>query len=292
MRYLLCCFSLFLALMPLPASAQPEPKHVYRFAPIPMASEEEMLGTYLPFLNYLEQETGVAFELNYFANYADLLTAFNAGEVDLAYLGPLPYVVLSQQTAVAEPIVQLLDKNGESQYTCAIVRFASSPEQVNASPKVALTQPLSTCGYLAMENYFQSLGRSLENTDIRYSYTGSHEKVALEVILGHFDLGGMKTQIAERYHHLGLRVVDETRPVPGFILVSNRNTLPTDIRDQIRARLLALKPLEKAEDRLTVQGWSHNLRYGATEVDLTPYSNIEQQLQQLQINLIGEPHEH
>lgn len=292
MRHLLSCFSFIIYLCALPADAQPSQQRPYRFAPIPMASEAQMTRTYLPFLSYLEQETGEAFELSYFASYQDLLDAFTAGEVDLAYLGPLPYVVLRQQSDAVEPLVQLLDQQGNSQYTCAIVKFLGPPEHHNSSRKVALTQPLSTCGYLAMETYFSRLGKSLEDTDIQYSFTGNHEQVALKVILGQFDLGSMKTRIAQRYQHLGLRVIDQTAPVPGFLLVANRHTLPTETADRIRSRLLALQPLSSETDRRTVQSWSHNLRYGTTPVELSPYDLIAEQWQQIRADLLSEVHTH
>jgi len=46
-------------------------------------------------LRYLEQQTGRTIQMVHFSEYAELLDAFSAGEIDLAYLGPLPYAVLS-----------------------------------------------------------------------------------------------------------------------------------------------------------------------------------------------------
>jgi len=282
---------LTLLLLASPLFAQPQTSPTLKFAPIPMSNPEHMTRVYLPFLTYLEQQTGHPFELSYYASYADLLEAFANNQVDVAYLGPLPYVVLNARSDAVEPLVQLLDADGQSDYTCAVVRFAATPETTAPPQRVALTQPLSTCGYLAMEHHFHREGTTLESDTVQYAYTGSHEQVALEVILNHYDLGGMKTQIAQRYQHLGLRVVAETPAVPGFILVANRNTLPPAISRKIRTSLLQLQPLENEQDRDTVRGWSRNLSFGARPVDPEAYNRIHHQWQRLNIDLLGAAHE-
>ncbi len=277
----------FSLLMPVHLSAQAEP--TVRFSPLPMASLDQMTREYLPFLDYLEKRSGRPFELAYHASYDELLKALAAGEVDLAYLGPLPYVALTEQTDSIIPIVQLLDSKGASDYTCAIVHFADHPAHLVHSGRphrVALTQPLSTCGYLSVEQYLNTRGQSLESDSYDYEYTGSHENAAMGVILDEFDLGGVKTQIARRYQHLGLRIVGETDPVPGFVLVANREALGPELIDLIRESLLNLHPRENEQDRNVVKAWSANLRYGARVVDDQAYENIRQQWRELKVDLM------
>lgn len=264
---------------------------VIRFAPLPMASLEQLGPEYVPFLDYLERQTGKPFELVYYASYKDVLNAFMSGDVHLAYLGPLPYLALTEQTQSAQPVVQLLDSDGNASYTCALAHFAADPFDASHSdqlPKrIALTQPLSTCGYLQTEAYLQERGYSLEDAFHTYTYTGSHEQVALSVILGQSDLGALKTKIADRYTHLGLRVIDETPPLPGFILVANTDRLDQHIINTIRTSLIGLDPLENQQDADLTQGWSQNLRYGAIEVDEQAYDLIRQQWQDVKTDLIG-----
>lgn len=273
------------------AISSTQAEEVIRFAPLPMASLDQMAPEYLPFIDYLEHKTGKQFELAYHASYKSLLDAFVKGEVQLAYLGPLPYVALTEQTQSVQPLVQLLDSEGNSDYTCALAHFAGQPFDTSHSdhmPKrIALTQPLSTCGYLVTDAYLQSQGYSLEDAFHEYAYTGSHEQVALSVILGDYDLGALKTRIAQRYSHLGLRIVDETAPLPGFILVANVDKLDPQLVDTIRSILLNLKPLEREQDAELVKGWSQNLRYGAVEVDERVFDAIRKQWHQLKIDLIG-----
>lgn len=280
------CLALVFATL-LPQSVLAE--QVIRFSPLPMASMEQMAREYLPFLDYLEKQSGRRFELSYHASYDALLNALEAGEVDLAYLGPLPYVALTERTDKVVPIVQLLDSKGNSDYTCAIVHFADHSADLHhhgRQQRIALTQALSTCGYLSVEHYLKARGQGLESSLFEYVYTGSHENVAMGVILDNYDLGGMKTQIAQRYRHLGLRVVDETEPVPGFVLVANRETLSPELVGMIRDTLLRLHPRENEADRNTVKAWSRNLRYGARVVDEQAYESVRAQWRELKVDLM------
>lgn len=281
---------LMLAISLLPVMNPLLAAEVVRFAPLPMASLEQMTREYLPFLDYLEKQTGKRFELSYHASYDTLIDELALGHVDMAYLGPLPYVALTEKNQHIEPLVKLLDNQGQSDYTCALVHFADHSAEMNHPDRmqnVALTQPLSTCGYLMVESYLQGLGQSLEDSNHHYDYTGSHENVALSVVLDRHDFGGMKTQIARRYQHLGLRVIDETAPLPGFVLVANTQTMDQTLIQQIRTGLLTLKPLNSIEDAEVVRAWSANLRYGAVEVDDREYAPIRQQWRELKVDLVG-----
>ena len=260
-----------------------------RFAPIPMASKAHMVQEYLPFLDYLETHTGKQYELAYYASYADLLDGFVADEIDLAYLGPLPYVALTERIGHVSPVVQFLDNIGQKSYTCALVGFADQQALGKHIGKgdapIALTQPLSTCGYLVMNDELKKrTGLGLESYD--YVYTGSHEAVALGVILGQQILGGMKTLIARQYHHLGLRVLGESSHMPGFMLVANEHTVPAAFIQTLIDRLTALDPLHDPIDRDTVLSWSDNLCCGAVEVDVEAYDAIRAAWQALDVDLL------
>lgn len=285
-RLLRCIQALvLLALSPVAAA------EVIRFAPLPMASLEQMTREYLPFLDYLEQQTGQQFELAYHSSYSDLLDALTSGEVQLAYLGPLPYVAVTERTESLQPLVQWLDSEGSSDYTCALVHFAadkrSNIHSIEKPHSIALTQPLSTCGYLVTETHMRAQGYSLEDAFHTYDYTGSHEQVALSVILGRHEHGTLRSKIARQYHHLGLRIFAETPPLPGFVLVGNTQRLSPAVLQQIRSSLLNLKPLQDPAAAEIVKSWSSNLRYGAVEVDDSAYDPVRQQWRQLKVDLIG-----
>ena len=229
---------------------------VLSFAPLPMESPETVVGQWTPLLGHLERTLGIRLRIEYSRSYEEILEKFRAGRLDLAYLGPLSYVVLKEGFPAAVPVVHFNEKDGQPFYTCAVV--ALDERRLTAGnlrgKTVALTQPLSTCGYLATDGLLRQAGSTLEAN--RYRYLDKHDAVALAVARGDFDAGGLKTAIGKKYAHLGLTVVAETPPLPSFALVANGARLSADTIERLRTALVAADSAARA-------GWGDNIRHGA-----------------------------
>lgn len=251
-----------------------------RFAPLPMENRETVVKQFRPMTDYLQQCLGISIEYVYADSYADILEKFRNGEIDLAYQGPLPYVELRASHPLAEPLVHFKEASGQAAYTCALAGFADSVFSLNglADKTVALTQPLSTCGYLSANGLLRRHGSGLENN--RYRYLGKHDAVALAVVQGEFAVGGLKTAIARKYAHLGLTILDQTAPLPSFALVANKATLKPALLDRIRQALLAIDPVR---DRAMLAGWGDNIRYGALPADNANYDVVRELLGDVKI---------
>ncbi|WP_416886201.1 PhnD/SsuA/transferrin family substrate-binding protein [Marinospirillum sp.] len=248
---------------------------VYRFAPLPMQAPEQIAREVLPMLAYLEAETGLHFELVYSESYEELIHLFAEGDIDLTYLGPLPYVRLKASFPEAEPLVVFREPQGNALYTCALVHFAGDTLPTDeTSLAYALTQPLSTCGFLATAALLRERGVDLHQA--RYCYLGRHDQVALAVVRGEFALGGLKTQIAEQFSHLGLAVLAETPPLPGFALVANQQRLTPADRLRLQHALLDLN-VEANADLLS--HWGPSLRYGVELIEDANYAPVRALLQ-------------
>ncbi len=254
------------------------------FAPLPMEQKEKVLRQIAPMLHYLEKTTNDHFIIKYFDNYADILHDFQQNIIDLAFLGPLPYVQLRAQFPEAEPVVRFLNKQGQATYTCSLITGVESGVATAGALKgkrIGLTQPHSTCGYLCTGQLLQQAGFNIEDT--RFHYTGSHQEVALAVVRGEYDAGGIKTSIGKMYTHLGLRFLSETKPLPGFLLVANKKTVSGEQIESIRKSLLELRPLEKSSQQELTRGWGKNVRYGATRALDSDYDVIRNTLQAITI---------
>lgn len=79
--YLRAILALALALA-LPAQAR-----TFSFAPLPMEQPETVVKQARPMLTYLEPHLGGRLRIVYSSDYDDILKQFQAGTVDLAYLG-------------------------------------------------------------------------------------------------------------------------------------------------------------------------------------------------------------
>ena len=264
-------------------AADTDAPRVITYAPLPMETPETVLTQTKPMLAYLEQRLGVEFRIDYATDYAEILRNFKAGEIDVAYLGPLPYVLLKREYSQVTPIARFLNAKGTDTYTCSIVTFADSFPQPSClgGKKIALTQPFSTCGYLSVSSLLAQADLSLEDT--RYRYTGSHTAVALGVAAGEFDGGGLKTAIGKKYAHLGLSFIAETDPLPGFVLAGNQQTLTEENIRGIRAQLTRLRPLQNTADAETTRGWGRNIKHGAVAASDRDFETVRAKLGELEI---------
>lgn len=225
------------------------------FAPLPMETPEIVAGQWKPLLDQLSKTLGMPVRIEYSDNYATILKKFQAGTLDLAYLGPLPYIALKERFPAATPVVHFNEKDGQPSYTCAVVALAESRLSIKdlRGKRIALTQPLSTCGYMTTDGLLRHAGRNLENN--RYRYLDKHDTVAIAVARGDYDAGGLKTAIARKYLHLGLKVIAESPPLPAFALIANSQRISAARLAEIRDTLVQAD----AERRAT---WGDNIRHG------------------------------
>jgi len=226
------------------------------FAPLPMETPETVVSQWKPALDYLGKTMGAPLHVEYADSYATILEKFKRGKLDLAYLGPLPYVTLKERFPAAVPVVHFKEKSGLPSYTCAIVALAERKLTVKKlrGQKVALTQPLSTCGFFLTDSLLHRAGSDLSHN--RFRYLDKHDAVALAVARGDFDAGGLKTSIGQKYAHLGLEVIAESPPLPAFALIANGERLSPE-------RIAALRKALVEADATLRAAWGDNIRHGA-----------------------------
>ncbi|MCX7674037.1 MAG: PhnD/SsuA/transferrin family substrate-binding protein [Thiobacillaceae bacterium] len=246
----------------------------WRFAPLPMEQPETVVAQWRPVLDALSRQLGVEIRIDYSESYAELLDKFVQGRIDLAYLGPLPYVELKRRLPQAEVLVHLRESDGSAFYTCALIAAEeggiSSLKRLK-NRRIALTQPLSTCGYFAVDTLLRRAGSNLQ--DNHYRYLDKHDAVALAVARGDFDLGGVKSAIAHKYRHLGLTVLAQSQPFPGFALVAHAGRVDARRREQIKRLLIESDAAQRS-------GWGPVARYGAVEASDADYDGVRALLPQ------------
>jgi len=238
------------------------------FASLPHANIQRVFEDFSPMTQYLESALNEKIEFRYEKQYDDIIEQFAANKIDVAYFGPLPFSVLQKKFPSALPIVTFHESNGKNSYRCVLVKFAQDTIDFKVEPrvKIALTQPLSTCGYtktkvLLKEHYNQDLSKML------YRYVGKHDEVALSVIRGEFLLGGIKESVAREHKNLGLEIVSVSALLPGFTLVANTQTLSREQIETIKKTLLSA-PKEVYET------WGKELSYGMSEPDMALFNGL------------------
>ncbi|MFP4154959.1 MAG: PhnD/SsuA/transferrin family substrate-binding protein [Halothiobacillaceae bacterium] len=202
--------------------------------------------------------------------YERVIEGFENGEIDLAILGPLPYVRLSQRYPEIEPLVRFRDTDGRDHYHCTLVAFADNrmPLADHAGARLALTQPYSTCGYFAAATILEQAGIDVAATD--FEFIGRHDSIAINVVAGRYDIGIVKDHLAERFASVGLVPLAHTMPLPGFTLVANTRTLDETTRAQLREGFLGINSEEAARSG----NWPANMINGTMPATDADYDRI------------------
>ena len=260
----------------LPAKAV-EPDGTIRFTPLPMVGERALRSQFLPMLDYLTRETEIRFRWTYIPDYDGVISAQKNDAVDLAFLGPLPYVALTRQDPAFEPLVHFREKDGSRGYNCALVAFNSEGPYRTAdviNKRIGLTQPKSTCGYFAVSVMLARAGRAIEGNGNQYEYAGGHDKAIMGVVRGAYDVAGAKLAIVRKHERLGVQVIDQAGPYPGFALVANKRTMAAEQREAIRDALLTASQTERAR-------WGEPMRNGAFSAYDQDYEALRKDLRRL-----------
>ncbi|WP_368031372.1 PhnD/SsuA/transferrin family substrate-binding protein [Arcobacter sp. s6] len=247
------------------------------FAPLATKDIEDINTQFLPMIKYLEKKLNVKIQMDYNNDYDTLLEKFMNGKIDIAYLGPLPYLTLEEEYPDTMPLVNFKNEKGEVSYTCSFVSFISNEESIEnmTDTKIALTQPLSTCGYLFVNDVLNHSNTNIEKN--KYKYLGKHDSVALSVIRGEFKYGGLKTDIAQGYAHLGLKEIMKSKDIPSFILVGNSKTLDNNMLINIKNSMLFV---EKKE----LSTWHESMKFGTKEINSADYDYIRKLIKSTKIS--------
>ena len=226
----------------------------YTFSPLPMKNTQQLARDFLPFIKYVEKHLAIKLEYKLEQNYEDILHSIIEKRIDFAVLGPLPWLKLNAQYPHLQPIVFFKRSDGRINYKCVLSKFIGHSVDIQKPLKIALTQPLSTCGYyqtsiLVEQKYNVNLSQQY------YRYTNSHTNAIKSVVLGEFDLAGSSDSYANNYRNMGIEIVAESSWMPGFALYANTETVAQNVRQKLTELIIKIKPSQFAQ-------WGGPMQYG------------------------------
>lgn len=243
-----------------------------RFFIFPTTDQDTAFRQFRPMVAYLEGRLGINITVVYPDQTDDFITQFAQSQVDIAYLGPIPYIRLRAVSADAEPLVRFREPSGADVYTCGLVTFPDAvfDPQFSNDRRIALVNAVDVCGYPATARLMDKLGNNINKN--KYRYVGKEDEASLSIIRGESDAGGMKTAVARKYSHMGIEILAETDPLPGFVLVGNMRTLGSKMLTQIQSALTALSPDSIDGDLLKT--WGEDIRYGTVPAKDTDFDGV------------------
>lgn len=231
-----------------------------RVGVIPNIAPEDQQAKYDPLREYLQETLDTEVELFVATNYAGVVSALTAGQVDVAYLGGLTYVQAAEQSELTPLVTEIDRETGTKEYLSGIVVKADSPLQsaedlVESGGTFAFGDVSSTSGSLYPRIMLVEAGAECSAAQIEscpplreVTFTGGHDATAQAVVGGSVDAGGLELRILHRLESEGsveegaLRVIAE-HEVMGYPWVG-RTELGEDVLEQVREAFLAIEDPE------------------------------------------------
>lgn len=213
------------------------------FGAVPSEEATALEESYEPIIEVLEQELGLEIELFQATDYAGIIEAQIAGNVDLAQYGPFSYVIATSQGADIEPVGAMVDGPGEEPgyQSYAIAPTDSGIESLEdfAGKRVCFVDPGSTSGFLYPSAGLLDAGVDPES-DVEPVFAGGHDASVIAVNDGDCDAGfAFDTMVTETaVNELGveegaLEVIWESEIIAGSPLAVSRG-LPESLVEEVR----------------------------------------------------------
>ncbi len=226
-------------------------------------NESDRIGRYGAYGKLLEDTFGVPVRLFPAADYAGVIQAFGARQIEFAAMGSSAYAAAWMDTnGNVEPLTVAEEKDGSISYVAVMVARADSGitnlEQMRGK-SLAWADPNSTSGYLIPRFELREGGIDPESGRYfsRTGFGGGHEQAVVAVVQRQFDAavtwasgqgdvnqgysrGNLNAMVAKGMLDMRqMRVIWTSRPILNGPLTIRRDT-PQAFRDDIRAFHLAL----------------------------------------------------
>jgi phosphonate transport system substrate-binding protein len=296
-RAMLACAGAALAQGAGLARAQPVARaKALRFGLFTARDREKMLEDWKPFMTLLSRAAGREIEA-VAGTEAEIVTAFKAGELDLAWLGNVPALELVE-SGVGAVFAQIVTKEGLSDYASVIAVPAASKfqtlDEVLAQAgrlRLAIGDKGSVSGYLvplyyafakrrvnSPEKVFQKITTGSARQNLA-ALAGAEADVAVSNTV---EIGFLKAANSELVKKF--RVVWTSPPIPQSPLVWS-NALPADLRRKVQDFCVSFG--KKAPEELVALNKVHLGGFKASKNrQLIPIADIQMFLEWQKINNI------
>ncbi len=201
---------------------------------------------YLPFLRYLEQNTGNRFSIRFTEKYEDTVENLGKGIIHFAALGPVNCVIAKKRYDTG-CLVMGLNNDGKPEYRAVIFTKKDSPLKSLKGLKgktFAFGDRFSTQGHIIPRKMLEDSGIAVKALK-SYVFTGSHANTARAVLNGEYDAGGIQDTLAKRLLSEGkIKVLATSKPYPSSLICFNKEVDPIIVK-AVKSALLSFDPKNK-----------------------------------------------
>ena len=185
----------------LAADANPD---TLKVALLPDENASELIKRNQPLEDYLESTLDKKVQLIVTTDYSSMIEAMRFGRIDLAYFGPLSYVLAKSKSEI-EPFAAML-VDGKPTYRSVLIANVDSGVESYADlkdKKMVYGDRASTSSHLIPKTVLVEAGLKADE-DYQQHFVGSHDAVAVNVANGNADAGGLSEVIFKHVLETGL----------------------------------------------------------------------------------------
>lgn len=242
------------------SAADPNPD-LLKVALLPDENASELIKRNQPLKDYLESTLGKEVELIVTTDYSSMIEAMRFGRIDLAYFGPLSYVMAKSKSEI-EPFAAMI-VDGKPTYRSIIIANADSGVESFADikgKKMAYGDRASTSSHLIPKTVLLESAGLEADRDYEAHFVGTHDSVAVNVANGNADAGGLSEVIFEHVMDRGLidrdkvRVLGHSDEFPQYPWAMRSNLNP-ELKQEIQDAFINIDDKEIL-DNLKAEGFA------------------------------------
>lgn len=217
-----------------------------KIALLPDENASELIKRNQPLKDYLETALDKKVELIVTTDYSSMIEAMRFGRIDLAYFGPLSYVMAKSKSDI-EPFAAMV-VDGKPTYRSVIIANVESGVTDYAEVKgrkVAYGDRASTSSHLIPKTVLLESAGLRAGDDYEQHFVGTHDSVAVNVANGNADVGGLSEVIFGHVSERGLidpsrvKVLGYSKEYPQYPWTM-RSDLDAQLKERIRESFLEI----------------------------------------------------
>ena len=230
------------------AGAGDRDPNTLKVALLPDGNVSTLLKKNEGFKKYLETQLGKSIELVVTTDYSSMIEAMRHGRLDLAYFGPLSYILAKQKSTLPIEAFAAQMSKGSPTYTSVVIgNVAAVVNDIRAiqGKDMAFGDLASTSSHLIPKAMLKAKGLEAKK-DYQEHFVGAHDAVAIAVQNGNAQAGGLSRPIFDSLVERKVidakkvQVLEESKPIPNYPWTM-RSDLKPALKDKIKSIFLNLK---------------------------------------------------
>lgn len=265
---------------------------VLKIGGVTTENQGAMITRFKPVADYLGTKLGVKVEVFTASDYAGIVQALSAGQIQIARLGGASYAAgwLDSNGGIEPLVLNLEPDGGDGYFSVLIVRKDSPAGKLEdlKGKSVAFPDPNSTSGFLVPQASLKAINIDPSAFFSRSVFSGSHEASVVGVLKGNFDsaftwtspghaAGQLRIMIDRNMLKLDdIKIVWQSPTIPNP-LYAVRTGIPADMRADLLKVFLEMAKDNMAIAELAAQGKTSGFRETNHDMYKTIVSVAEEQ---------------